>query len=55
MIPSPCNNVCTIGAGGVCLGCRRTLDEIAAWPTANDEGKRAILAAIAERPLRPRR
>ena len=47
MIESPCNGVCAIDARGACLGCRRTLDEIAAWPTAGDEAKRAILARVA--------
>jgi uncharacterized protein len=28
---SPCMNVCVLDAGKVCIGCRRTLDEIARW------------------------
>jgi uncharacterized protein len=28
---SPCINVCVLDAGKVCIGCRRTLDEIARW------------------------
>jgi len=30
-ILSPCTGICTIGADGLCLGCLRTGDEIAAW------------------------
>jgi predicted Fe-S protein YdhL (DUF1289 family) len=34
---------------GWCRGCRRTLDEIAGWPTYSFEQKRAVLARIARR------
>jgi predicted Fe-S protein YdhL (DUF1289 family) len=44
---SPCTRLCTLDpANSQCLGCRRTLDEIAAWPTLDDAGKRAILARL---------
>lgn len=29
--PSPCVSICTLDDHKVCLGCRRTLDEIQAW------------------------
>jgi predicted Fe-S protein YdhL (DUF1289 family) len=35
--------------GGICAGCRRTLDEIALWGNASDAEKRRILAAVARR------
>lgn len=42
-VRSPCIALCRIDADKQwCRGCWRTLDEIAAWPTANDEEKRAI-------------
>jgi len=28
---SPCVNICSLDEWGVCRGCFRTLDEIAAW------------------------
>ena len=28
---SPCIDVCTLDASRTCVGCRRTLDEIARW------------------------
>lgn len=28
---SPCVNVCVLDAARTCVGCRRTLDEIANW------------------------
>jgi hypothetical protein len=43
LVPSPCRNICTVKRG-VCTGCGRTLDEIAAWPTAPDPERRAIVA-----------
>ena len=37
-VPSPCISVCVMDAdGSVCLGCFRTLDEIAAWSVARRE------------------
>ena len=53
-VPSPCNKVCAIDADGICLGCRRTLAEIEAWPYVGDVERRAIVEAAAARPLRPR-
>ncbi len=48
-VPSPCTAVCRIDDHSrLCLGCRRTLDEIAAWPVMTDEAKRAVLRQIAE-------
>ena len=45
--PSPCTLVCTIDCPtGLCLGCQRTLDEIAGWSRASVSEKRAILARV---------
>ncbi|WP_199554541.1 DUF1289 domain-containing protein [Sandaracinobacteroides hominis] len=41
-VPSPCRNICVVKRG-LCTGCWRTLDEIAAWPTASDPERRAII------------
>ena len=52
-VPSPCINVCVMDqANGVCSGCLRTLDEIAAWSVLDANAKRAVLAAISERRAR---
>ncbi|MEZ7910251.1 MAG: DUF1289 domain-containing protein [Propionivibrio sp.] len=49
-IVSPCVNQCRLDAGlTYCLGCLRTRAEIAAWSTASDAERRAILAALAGR------
>ena len=42
-VPSPCANICKIDpATDVCLGCRRTLAEIAAWSRLSDADKRVV-------------
>ncbi len=47
---SPCINVCTLDAQRrLCLGCLRTLAEIAAWSEASDAERWRILAAVADR------
>ena len=49
-VPSPCISVCQMEeANGLCLGCRRTLDEIRDWIIMTPEEKRDVLARIAER------
>jgi len=42
-VPSPCVNICKIDPHtSVCHGCRRTLDEIAAWSRMSDADKRSV-------------
>ena len=50
-IPStPCINICKINSeDGYCLGCFRTLDEIAVWTQLNDADKERIYKEINER------
>lgn len=49
-VHSPCISVCVMdAASGLCQGCWRTLDEIAAWSTLPDAGKRAVWSKIALR------
>ena len=44
---SPCVNVCQMDPRrGVCLGCARTLDEIARWGTMTDLERGKILAEL---------
>ncbi|HYF04049.1 MAG TPA: DUF1289 domain-containing protein [Patescibacteria group bacterium] len=50
MITSPCIKICSMDQSlNVCIGCWRTLDEIARWGRADDDEKREILKAIEER------
>jgi uncharacterized protein len=49
-VASPCNNVCRMNAGtGLCEGCLRTLDEIAAWSLMSNAEKRRVLAQLPAR------
>lgn len=49
-LPSPCISVCRINSAlGLCEGCFRTTDEIAAWGSSNDDAKRATWGRIEER------
>ena len=49
-VPSPCVSICELDASGhTCMGCFRTLDEIAAWRTLDAAEKRRILAELPAR------
>ena len=46
-IESPCIKVCTMDeATGWCLGCGRSLREIAAWGSITAETRRAVMAQL---------
>jgi predicted Fe-S protein YdhL (DUF1289 family) len=49
---SPCIGVCQLdGRTQACIGCGRTIDEIAAWSSLSEEERRAIIARLkASRP-----
>lgn len=50
-IVTPCVKVCAVdGASGYCLGCRRTLPEIASWGRLSDQERAEIMAALPDRP-----
>ena len=50
VVASPCSNVCRIDdASGWCVGCLRTLDEIAAWASVDDDQRQAVLAELPAR------
>lgn len=45
--PSPCIKQCRLDdAGQTCLGCRRTLDEIAGWSHFGEAEKQAVWARL---------
>ena len=49
-VRSPCINICRIDdATGWCVGCGRTLDEIARWGGTSDADRDAVMAALPER------
>ena len=50
MVASPCINVCAMNPQtGLCAGCYRTIDEIAAWARLDDPRRLEVLAAVARR------
>ena len=42
LVESPCVNVCTLDRHKVCIGCGRTIEEIAVWSRLGDEERRAV-------------
>ena len=49
-VPSPCISVCRMDMDvGLCEGCLRTLDEIAAWGRMTEDDKREVWAQLAKR------
>lgn len=52
-VASPCINVCRMdAASGLCLGCARSLDEIAAWSQASPAQRQAIVQQLPQRRAR---
>lgn len=48
--PSPCISVCRMDPdNGLCLGCRRSIDEIVAWGRMGEADKRLVWRRIMDR------
>jgi predicted Fe-S protein YdhL (DUF1289 family) len=49
-LETPCIDVCEMDTvSGLCVGCGRTLEEIARWSVMSGEERRAIMAELAAR------
>jgi predicted Fe-S protein YdhL (DUF1289 family) len=49
-ISSPCIKVCAVsGQTGLCIGCGRTLAEIAAWGSLTEAERKAIMGELPAR------
>lgn len=49
-IATPCVMVCAVdGESGLCLGCFRTLKEIAGWRALSDDERAAVMADLPAR------
>lgn len=47
---TPCTKICTLDARtGLCMGCGRTVDEIAAWSRMSDGERRRIMDELRAR------
>lgn len=52
-VQSPCINVCRMDdTSGLCVGCLRTMDEVAFWSVLDDDDRRAVWALIEQRRLK---
>jgi predicted Fe-S protein YdhL (DUF1289 family) len=51
-VKTPCVKVCQMDPRrGLCLGCKRTLDEIARWGLMSDVERERVLAELPRRAL----
>ena len=50
-IESPCIKICQTDVNGLCIGCRRTRDEIGDWSKLSDEEKQEILKKASTRKI----
>lgn len=51
-IPSPCISICQMGPKtGLCIGCLRTLDEIANWSALSEDEKLDVLELVDKRAM----
>lgn len=49
-IATPCVQVCVVdGESGLCLGCFRTLKEIAGWRAMGEEVRAEVMAELPDR------
>lgn len=43
---TPCVGTCRLDAAGLCLGCRRTMDEIARWSRMSDSERLRLMRDV---------
>ncbi|MFH1000608.1 MAG: DUF1289 domain-containing protein [Bacteroidota bacterium] len=48
-VKNPCINVCRTDKNGICLGCKRSLEEIGDWSKYSNEQKISVLENISQR------
>ena len=49
-IATPCIKICVVdGESGLCVGCYRTLSEVAGWGRFTDADRAAIMASLTAR------
>lgn len=49
-LETPCINICLLDSKtGLCVGCGRTIDEIARWSAMSDSERHAVMAALQTR------
>jgi len=48
-VASPCIDICRLDARRICIGCHRTIEEIAEWSRASEARRREILSDLNRR------
>jgi uncharacterized protein len=49
-LASPCVRICSLdAAGSLCVGCGRTIEEIANWSALSDDARSTIIGELADR------
>lgn len=48
-VQTPCIGVCLLDEQDLCIGCRRSLDEIANWSVYTDDQRQALLNKLDKR------
>lgn len=48
-VRSPCVSICALDEADICVGCQRTVDEIARWGRMTNDERRAVLTRCIER------
>lgn len=46
LVPNPCKSICKLNKDNVCIGCKRTKEEIASWPKLTNEQRKVIVDRI---------
>jgi predicted Fe-S protein YdhL (DUF1289 family) len=46
---SPCTRRCTLDRDGFCIGCHRSIDEIARWSSMSVAERQRVLEAVEQR------
>ena len=51
-VMSPCIGICIMDAkSNLCVGCKRTIDEVARWPMIEDSERQKIIDSLKTRKL----
>lgn len=48
-IESPCVGTCTLDTDGLCIGCRRSAEEIGGWLAMSPDERREIMDVLPQR------
>lgn len=49
--PSPCVDICKLDENRVCIGCKRTIEEIANWTTMSAEAQWEVVNSLRDRQI----